>query len=272
MENLICMQCGTQFAETTEPPPACPICEDERQFVRHAGQAWTTLKRLVADHHNHFEDEAPHLLGIGTEPEFAIGQRALLLQSRGGNLLWDCVSLLDDETVAEVSARGSIRAIAISHPHFYSSMIEWGDRFDAQIFLHAKDRQWVMRQSPRIQFWEGTTFPLWDELTLINCGGHFEGGTVLHWLKGANGKGALLTGDIITVVPDRRYVSFMRSYPNLIPLGAGRDPTYSRKDRTILIRTKLRRVVESERSLRCKSGGAPFSRTVLPRHQFLNVQ
>ena len=219
MENLICMQCGTQFAETTGPPQACPICEDERQFVRQAGQACTTLKRLVADHHNHFEDEAPHLLGIGTEPEFAIGQRALLLQSRGGNLLWDCVSLLDDETVAEVSARGSIRAIAISHPHFYSSMIEWGDRFDAQIFLHAKDRQWVMRQSPRIQFWEGTTFPLWDELTLINCGGHFEGGTVLHWLKGANGKGALLTGDIITVVPDRRYVSFMRSYPNLIPLG-----------------------------------------------------
>jgi len=42
----------------------------------------------------------------------------------------------------------------------------------------------------------------------------------LHWPAGANRKGALLTGDIITVVQDRRYVSFMRSYPNLIPLGA----------------------------------------------------
>jgi hypothetical protein len=61
---------------------------------------------------------------------------------------------------------------------------------------------------------------LWDDLTLINCGGHFEGGTVLHWPAGANGKGALLTGDIIQVGQDRRYVSFMRSYPNLIPLGA----------------------------------------------------
>jgi hypothetical protein len=223
IENFICVQCGTQSAEKAEPPASCPICEDERQFVRHAGQKWTTLKRLATDHHNRLEEEAPRLLGIGTEPEFAIGQRALLLQSPGGNLLWDCITLLDDHTIAEVNARGGIRAIAISHPHFYSSMIEWAERFDAQIFLHAADREWVMRRADagsRIQFWEGTTFPLWDDLTLINCGGHFEGGTVLHWPAGTNGKGALLTGDIITVVQDHCYVSFMRSYPNLIPLGA----------------------------------------------------
>ena len=205
--------------------------------------------------------------GIGTESEFAIGQRALLLQSDGGNLFWDCITLRDGQTAAELNARGGIRAIAISHPHYYTTMVDWAERFDAQIFLHTADREWVMRKSPRIRFWEGTTLSLWDGLTLITCGGHFEGGAVSHWPAGANGKGALLTDDIIQVVQDRRYVSFMRSYPNLIPLGAGRDPTYSRKNRTILIRTNLRRVVESERSLRCKSGGAPFSRTVPPRHQ-----
>ena len=219
MENFICVQCGTQFDQTVQPLPQCPICEDERQFVRHEGQAWTTLEKLKSDHHNRFDDEAPQLLGIGTQPEFAIGQRALLLQSPHGNLLWDCISLLDDKTVAEVKERGGIRAIAISHPHFYSSMVEWAERFDAQIFLHAEDRQWVMRNSPRIEFWKGTTLGFWENITLINCGGHFEGGTVLHWPAGASGKGALLTGDIITVVQDRRYVSFMRSYPNLIPLG-----------------------------------------------------
>ena len=219
MEKFICVQCGTQFAETAEPPARCPICQDERQFVRHTGQEWTALMRLQADHRNRLEEEAPQLLGIGTEPEFAIGQRALLLQSLGGNLLWDCVSLVDDETAAEINARGGIRAIAISHPHFYSAMVEWAERFDAQIFLHAADREWVMRKSPRIQFWEGSTLTLWDGLTLINLGGHFEGGTVLHSPTGATGKGALLTGDIITVVQDRRYVSFLRSYPNLIPLG-----------------------------------------------------
>ena len=218
MENFICVQCGTQFTETAELPSCCPICEDERQFVRHAGQAWTTLKRMAPGHRNRFKDEAPQLLGIGTEPEFAISQRALLLRSPDGNLLWDCITFLDEKTVTAVKARGGIRAIAISHPHFYSAMVEWAEHFDARIFLHAADREWVMRKSPRIQFWEGTMFSLWDGLMLINCGGHFEGGTVLHWPAGANGKGALLTGDIIQVVQDRRDVSFMRSYPNLIPL------------------------------------------------------
>ena len=219
MEIFICVQCGAQFSQTAEPPPRCPICQDERQFVRHDGQQWTTLQELALHHRNRFEEEAPQLLGIGTKPEFAIGQRALLMQLPAGNLLWDCISLLDHKTIAEVKTRGGIRAIAISHPHFYSSMVEWAERFDAQIYLHAADRQWVMRESPRIQFWEGTIFPLWNDLTLINCGGHFEGGTVLHWPAGGNGKGALLTSDILTVVQDRRYVSFMRSYPNLIPLG-----------------------------------------------------
>ena len=88
MEHFICIQCGTQFAETAQPPSSCPICTDERQFVHHGGQQWTTLKQLTAEYHNRFEDEAPQLLGIGTDPEFAIGQRALLLQSPGGKLLW----------------------------------------------------------------------------------------------------------------------------------------------------------------------------------------
>src|SRR5258707_15230519 len=176
--------------------------------------------RLSTDHRNRFEEEAPRLLGIGTEPEFAIGQRALRVQSPAGNLLWDCIALLDDRTIAEVNARGGIHSIAISTPHYYTAMVEWGERFDAQIFLHTCDQEWVMRKSPRIQFWKGTTLSLWNDLTLINCGGHFEGGTVLHWPAGETGKGALLTGDIIQVVQDRRYVSFMRSYPNLTPPGA----------------------------------------------------
>src|SRR5215467_13286029 len=129
MENFICVQCGMQFAETAEPPSRCPICQDERQYVRHTGQEWTTLEQLRRDHHNRMDDEAPRLLGIGTEPEFAIGQRALLLQSPGGNFLWDCITLLDHETADAIVERGGIRAIAISHPHYYSAMVEWAERF-----------------------------------------------------------------------------------------------------------------------------------------------
>ena len=160
MENFICVQCGTQFAETAEPPSRCPICEDERQFVRHTGQEWTTLKRLQADHQNRIEDEAALLLGIGTEPEFAIGQRALLLRSPGGNLLWDCVSLLNGEAIAEVNARGGISAIAISHPHFYTTMNEWAEAFGCPIHLNAADQEWIIRKGPAIKLWQGDTFKL----------------------------------------------------------------------------------------------------------------
>jgi hypothetical protein len=221
MDNYICVTCGTQFTETEAPPPGCPICEDERQYVNPKGQLWTTLDRLRGTHSNLIEGEGENLFGIGTEPSFAIGQRALLVQSPGGNLLWDCVTLVDDRTIDRVKELGGIRAIAISHPHFYSGMVEWSRAFNnAPIHLHAADREWVMRRDPAIEFWEGETQSLWDGMTLVRCGGHFEGGTVLHWPGGVEGRGALLPGDIIQVVFDRRYVSFMRSYPNLIPLSA----------------------------------------------------
>lgn len=221
MTNYICVTCGTQFAESQEPPPACPICEDERQYIGANGQQWTTLAELQKSHRNLIKPQEPALTGIGSEPRFAIGQRALLLQTPAGNLLWDCITLIDDETVAAVQALGGIAAIAISHPHYYSSMVAWSQAFGGiPIYLHAADREHVMRPDPAIVFWEGETLPLLEGLTLIRCGGHFEGGTVLHWPQGAEGRGVLLSGDILQVVQDRRYVSFMRSYPNLIPLPA----------------------------------------------------
>jgi glyoxylase-like metal-dependent hydrolase (beta-lactamase superfamily II) len=214
------MTCGTQFAESASPPPHCPICEDERQYIGPNGQQWTTLAGLQQKHKNLIKPQETNLTGIGSDPRFAIGQRALLLQTPAGNLLWDCITLIDGETIAAVQALGGIAAIAISHPHYYSCMVEWSKAFDAPIYLHAADREHVMRPDPNIRFWEGETLPLLDNLTLIRCGGHFEGGTVAHWPQGAEGRGVLLTGDILQVVQDRRYVSFMRSYPNLIPLPA----------------------------------------------------
>jgi glyoxylase-like metal-dependent hydrolase (beta-lactamase superfamily II) len=214
--HFVCVTCGTQFAETDEPPARCPICEDERQYVGLDGQQWTTLEELRRDHRADVREEAPGLTGIGCEPSFAIGQRALLVQAPSGNVLWDCISLLDDELGRRVEELGGVSAIAISHPHYYSSLVEWARAFDATVHLHAADREWVMRPDERIDFWDGETRELGDGLTLVRCGGHFAGGTVLHWAGGD----ALLSGDIVQVVPDRRFVSFMYSYPNLIPLPA----------------------------------------------------
>jgi hypothetical protein len=221
MPNFICVTCGSQFAETPAPPPSCPVCDDDRQYVPPAGQRWTTLAELRQDHKNVVRELEPDLTGIGTEPHFAIGQRALLVRTPAGNVLWDCVSLLDDATVAAVRGLGGLAAVAISHPHYYSSMVEWSRAFGSvPVYLHGADRQWVMRPDPVIVFWEGDTKPLFGGLTLVRCGGHFDGGTVLHWPAGAGGRGALLSGDIIQVAADRRWVSFMYSYPNYVPLSA----------------------------------------------------
>lgn len=219
MPNFLCVTCGSQFDASDQPPEGCPICEDERQYVGHEGQRWTTLQWLRDDHRNVITTEEPGLIGIGAEPRFAIGQRALLVQTPAGNVLWDCISLITDDAIDAVKQAGGLSAIAISHPHYYGSMVEWSHAFgNVPIYLHAGDRQWAMRHDPAIVFWEGETRSLPGGLTLIRCGGHFAGGTVLHWPAGADGRGVLLTGDIINVVSDRRYVSFMYSFPNLIPL------------------------------------------------------
>ena len=218
MDAHVCVTCGTQFTPSPEPPSGCPICLDERQYVGHDGQRWTTVAELAADHRNRTCEVEPGLLGIGTEPPFAIGQRALLVDG----LLWDCVTLIDADTEAAVRAAGGVHTIAISHPHYYSAMVEWAQRLDARVLLHEADREHVMRPDPLLRFWEGESDAIGDGLTLIRCGGHFAGGTVLHWAGGADGRGALLSGDIVQVIPDRRYVSFMYSYPNLIPLPPSR--------------------------------------------------
>lgn len=224
MKHWICVTCGTQFAPSTEPPKLCSICNDERQYVRRGGQKWTTIEEMEADgFHTMSKLHEAGLTGIGTQPIFAIGQRALLVQTKHGNVLWDCISLLDEHAITIIQQQGGLKAIAISHPHYYASMVEWADYFDVPIYLNAADSQWVMRPSKRIMFWTGEIFPLPDleEITLICLGGHFPGGTVLHWAHAASdGKGVLLTGDSIAVVADPRWVSFMYSYPNLIPLSA----------------------------------------------------
>jgi len=221
MPNFICTTCGTQYAESDQPPIACAICQDERQYVKATGQQWTTLERLRLTNRNSIKFKEPGLIGVGIDPHFAIGQRALFLRTPKANVLWDCLPLLDEAVVEMVKGLGGISAIAVSHSHYYSGMVEWSRVFGGiPIYLHASDRQWVMRSDKAIVFWEGETRMLAEGLTLTCCGGHFDGGTVLHWADGAGGRGALLTGDIIQVVADRRHVSFMYSYPNYIPLPA----------------------------------------------------
>lgn len=134
--------------------------------------------------------------------------------ARDGNVLWDCVPYLDDEVIERVHALGRITAIAISHPHYYATMVEWARTFDVPVYLHESDQEWIGRPDDRLRLWRGDTHQLAAALTLINLGMHFAGGTVMH---SSEGDGALFSGDIVQVVANRRWVSFMYSYPNYIP-------------------------------------------------------
>lgn len=217
----ICATCCVQFSPSDAPPELCPICNDERQYIGAGGQRWTHMDAIAQDHRNDWRELEPGLTGIGVAPAIGIGQRALLVQTPAGNVLWDCTPLVEPETVARIRALGGVVAIAISHPHFYSAMVSWSEALGGvPILLPAADRDHVMRPSPLIEYWDGDTRPIVPGVTLVRCGGHFAGSSVLHVAGLAEGRGAILTGDTVQVVPAAGWVSFMRSYPNLIPLNA----------------------------------------------------
>ena len=221
MEHYICTTCGIQYEARKTPPGECLICQDERQYVNWNGQQWTTSPELANRYSNSIRQLEPHLYGISIEPSFAIGQRALLTGTQEGNILWDCLPLIDESTIGFIQKLGGLQAIVLSHPHFYGAAAEWSEAFGGvPVYIHAADRQWLMRTPEEVIFWEGDELALWEGIKIINCGGHFPGSCVLHYPKGSNGRGAIFAGDTIHVTMDRKFVSFMYSYPNLIPLSA----------------------------------------------------
>ncbi|MGH7611659.1 MAG: MBL fold metallo-hydrolase [Candidatus Dormibacteria bacterium] len=222
MEAFVCVTCGVQQPPSRRPPRRCQICSDQRQYVPESGQRWTTLGEMEGHFRNEITELEPDLFRIHTEPEFGIGQGALLVRTAQGNLLWDCVTHLDPETKERVRQLGGLRAIAISHPHFYGSLVEWSGAFgEVPVYLSARDRRHLVRGGPSVVHFAGERIEPLPTLSLLRLGGHFDGSTVLHWPGGAQGRGVLLTGDTVAVVTDRRWVTFMYSYPNRIPLPAG---------------------------------------------------
>ncbi|CAL79956.1 conserved hypothetical protein; putative hydrolase [Bradyrhizobium sp. ORS 278] len=215
-----CFQCGAQFPDTPAPPAHCVVCEDERQYVNWSGQRFLSREEL-AERHPVVWREDLGLIGLALEPSFAIGQRALLIPVPDGCVMWDCIPLATEAAIAHVRALGGLKAISVSHPHYYGAVADWSAAFgDAPIYLHGDDAAFVTRPHSAVVPWSGDRLAISDDVVLLRTGGHFAGATILHWRKGVDGKGALFTGDIAMVAMDRRHVSFMYSYPNYIPLGS----------------------------------------------------
>ena len=211
----ICRTCGVQYPASLEPPAACPICEDERQYVGWDGQQWTTMAELAAaGHRNSLREEEPNLFSIATEPPIAIGQQALLVRTPAGNVLWDCITFIDEPTTEAVRELGGIAAIAISHPHFHDSMTTWSAAFgDCPVYIHAADEEWIQFPGPGLRLWQGSALEILPGVTLINVGGHFPGSAVLHWASGSDGRGVLLTGDSRWTGISVRSMSFVATLP-----------------------------------------------------------
>lgn len=214
----VCVTCGTQYPEA-EPMTECRVCRDERQYVGWAGQRWTTTAEIAREHEIAFDDAAG-VTTMALAPSFAIGNRALLIPQEGGLVMWECLPAVTDAAVKRIAGLGGVQAIAISHPHFYAAMLEWSEALGGvPIYLHEADEEWVRFDSPFLRFWEGDRFALTANIDLVHLPGHFAGSSGLFWKNGPRPGGSLFPGDAIQITMDRRFASFMRSYPNLIPLG-----------------------------------------------------
>jgi glyoxylase-like metal-dependent hydrolase (beta-lactamase superfamily II) len=220
MTAWICRTCAVEYPDTDQPAERCPICSDERQYVRPSGQRWTTLAELSEEGRSGSVAEVePGLYGITIEPSVGIGQRALLVQTPAGNLLWDPNGYLDDDVVVAVEALGGVAAVAASHPHMFGAQVEWSRRFGgAPVYVQELDREWVQRDDPAITTWRDSAEVL-PGVELRRIGGHFPGSAVARF-TGADGEGVLLAGDSVACTPDEHWISFMRSFPNKIPLSA----------------------------------------------------
>jgi hypothetical protein len=173
----------------------------------------------AAGHRGTLTEIEPGLLGVDISPSVGIGQRALLVQTAEGNLLWDSTGYVDDDLAAQVTEAGGIAAVAASHPHMFGVQVAWSHRFGgAPVYVNAADREWLQRDDPVVKPWQDSVEVL-PGVTLHRIGGHFPGSAVAR-ITGSDGRGVLLSGDTVACTPDEHWVSFMRSFPNKLPLSA----------------------------------------------------
>ncbi|ORY29341.1 hypothetical protein BCR39DRAFT_532414 [Naematelia encephala] len=232
----ICTACGTQYPKSVT---SCVICEDPRQFVPASGQSWSSLAELGETRTQRLteDQEDGRIKFIHTEPGFGINQTPILIETNGGSYIWDCAAYISPHLISYLSSlRMPLKAIAISHPHFFSTSLTWSRALRVPLYLCSADKEWFQRLSditPQddVRWWTDE-IDLGPAVKLIQCGGHFPGSSILHWdrlsespppldnlpTKPTPVSGIILTADTIMVQPTQKRFTFIWSAPNMIPL------------------------------------------------------
>jgi glyoxylase-like metal-dependent hydrolase (beta-lactamase superfamily II) len=215
-EQIICSTCGTYYP-IENAPELCTICMDERQYIPITGQSWTMPENLLRTYSVKLNKLKEKLYEIEINPMFAIGQRALLVLSENGNVLWDCIPLLDELTIEFIKSKGGLKAICFSHPHYYSNMNDWAETFNCPIYIHQNDEQHIMVKGEHLRLWQGDAIELWDGIRIICIGGHFAGSSILH-VPFLSKEGTIICGDTLFLSPSKKHFSVVYSSPNRMPL------------------------------------------------------
>ena len=178
MPSYICTTCGVGYAETEAPRDTCPICADERQYVNPAGRAGRRSRRCTPSTSTSCAQPEPGLLGIGTTPQIAIGQRALLIERPDGGVMWDCTPLITEAAVAAIKAQGRRAGHGDLAPAFLRDhgRLEPGAGRRADLPARGQPRLGDAA-GPGDPFWTGDSKTLTDGVTLVRSGGHFPGST-----------------------------------------------------------------------------------------------
>ncbi|EFJ14066.1 hypothetical protein SELMODRAFT_423994 [Selaginella moellendorffii] len=195
MRVIVSKQCTALLLSTKTPRESLLTLLDFKVMEAHAPYVWvwTSMSKMRLQFRNGFKTHEPQVLEIITFPKFGIGQRAFLIQTQEGNILWDCISFLDDATVAIIKSLGGLRAIATSHPHYYSTNSRWSEAFGGvPVYIHG----WYC-------------LPLFLSFISISLYPYFCRVVYQHEKVGMDNK---------TVGMDNKIVSIMRSYLNYIPL------------------------------------------------------
>ncbi|TXT07490.1 hypothetical protein VHUM_03210 [Vanrija humicola] len=229
----VCATCATQYPAPRRDCTHAKLSGSTDHPQARGATTSSATSRTRASRSSRPSRSSPSLRRVSISPACVKLTPAFLLETFEGSFIWDCSAVLTPPLIAHLThLRRPLKAMAISHPHFFSTSLTWARALGVPLYINALDKEWYQRResagADEVVFWSGTQ-RLSSTLTLIECGGHFPGSCVLHWDRAAEpltsdadarapDTGLLLVADTVMVQPTQKGITFMWSIPNAIPL------------------------------------------------------